>query len=61
MFVLMAEPDWFDLEGWWKHLDWLRTTPEAIPARDEQIASAMRMIGILEGAPPSPQRRTEAA
>ncbi len=60
MIALYPTPDPLDLDGWRRHLDWLRSEPGQIVARDSAIERAEMMIRLLE-APPSPQRPTEAA
>lgn len=54
MIAFYPTPDLFDLEGWRRHLEWLRSEPEEILARENAIERAEQFIAVLEqGAPPS--------
>ena len=60
MIALYPTPDLFDLDAWKRHLDWLRSEPEGILARDQAIEAAEFHIFLLEQTP-TPQRPAEAA
>lgn len=60
MIAFYPTPDLFDLDGWKRHLEWLRSEPEAIVARGNAIERAEQIIGLLENQNP-PERPTEAA
>lgn len=59
MIAIYPTPDPLDLDGWRRHLDWLRSEPSGIVAHADAIARAEQMIRLLE-APPA-QRPPEAA
>ncbi|UFS63834.1 hypothetical protein LO749_06485 [Paracoccus denitrificans] len=60
MIAFYPTPDLFDLDGWKRHLEWLRSEREEIVARTEAIEFAELTIRLLEN-PTSPQRPAEAA
>lgn len=60
MIALYPTPDLFDLDGWKRHLDWLRTEPEEILGREDAIERTRQTIRLLENTD-APQRPTEAA
>lgn len=59
MIVLYPEPSFFDLEGWKRHLEWLRSEPEEIQSRVDAIEYAEFHIRVLAGTPE--KTATEAA
>lgn len=52
MIAFYPTPDLFDLDGWKRHLEWLRSEPEEIVARADAIEFAELTIRLLESAPP---------
>jgi len=60
MIALYPTPDLLDLDGWKRHLDWLRTEAEEILGREDAIERAWQTIRLLENTD-APQRPTEAA
>lgn len=60
MTCLYPQPDFSDLEGWKKHLEWLRSETSPVPGDSAAIEFAEIWIRGLEN-PSAPQRPTEAA
>lgn len=59
MIAFYPTPDLFDLDGWKRHLEWLRTEAEPIVARANAIERAEQMIALLEKRRPA-ERPSEA-